>query len=328
MRWQPKLPHATSAPRLAAICVAYLVTLAAGIFLGTNLAESFYPAQRTDDVGQVATTRTALNTKDISVVFALGSECVYCEKSMDFYRPFLEALRSAGIRTVALFDEPLAVASQYAKVNSLAFDAISRVDFSQSGVLGTPTIFVLDKDGGEIGSWKGLITSKERRELVQLLGLTKAYALVDRRIADSAYEKRPIPMTVVTGDWLYSALLENAAVLIDTRSRTLFRQNHALHSINMPLDELSELAKSELDKTKTIVLFCDYEPECSDSEDMEISTTYCKLSTALLIDLGFNDVRVITKLDLSLSHLRFLPSSGERSVSLPWKSSDSVVSRQ
>ena len=103
------------------------------------------------------------------LVIFVHSECRYCAAEMPFYRELYGA-QSAG-RTFRLHFvglESESVLRAYLAKNGLAGAAVMSVP-PVPGVRGTPTILLIDANGLVSGSWQGVLSPTQKKQLLRLL---------------------------------------------------------------------------------------------------------------------------------------------------------------
>jgi hypothetical protein len=153
----------------------------------------------------------------------------------------------------------------------------------------------LDDSGRIRKSWRGLLTSDQQREIVDLLGVREPFLSAavaverQRQYADAARAK-----LVPASD--FSRLIGDRAdvVVVDTRERAWFRRSHIDHAINIPFEELAVRAPIELPKDKPVFLFCQYQQACEERYRERLTLTSCTLAASVLGRAGISDVNLLT----------------------------------
>lgn len=95
-----------------------------------------------------------------SLILTLSTDCKYCEQSLPFYRKVEAASRASKLRTIALFPESEEVAAAYLAKNGLRANIVRQVDLRSTGIMGTPTLILIGKDGRIVRSWVGRLSSE------------------------------------------------------------------------------------------------------------------------------------------------------------------------
>jgi hypothetical protein len=106
-----------------------------------------------------------------TVVLVLNSGCVYCTRSLPFYRD-LVAKRSTDIantRLVAVGVETKDQLSNYLEVNGIKVDEVLSVGNGSIRQTGTPAILLVDRSRTVKGYWGGLLAPDREREVFAVL---------------------------------------------------------------------------------------------------------------------------------------------------------------
>lgn len=107
-----------------------------------------------------------------TVVLVLNSGCVYCTRSLPFYRE-LVAKRSTDIastRLVAVGVESKDQLSKYLESNGLKVDEVLSIGNGSIKQTGTPAILLVDRSRTVKGFWGGLLAPDKEREVFAVLG--------------------------------------------------------------------------------------------------------------------------------------------------------------
>lgn len=105
-----------------------------------------------------------------TLVLALNTACHYCRDSAPFYRKLAHVQHAAGNypEIVAVFpNEPEAV-RQFAREEGLALRSIAATSLERLGVVATPTLLLVDREGQVERAWVGVLTSDEERDVLQV----------------------------------------------------------------------------------------------------------------------------------------------------------------
>ena len=106
-----------------------------------------------------------------TVVLVLNSGCVYCTRSLPFYRE-LVATRSTAIartRLVAVGVEDKDQLSKYLEVNGIKVDEVLSIGNGSIKQTGTPAILLVDPSRTVKGFWGGLLAPDREQEVFAVL---------------------------------------------------------------------------------------------------------------------------------------------------------------
>lgn len=291
--------------------------LAILLVIGTKLALSMLSDVRSSQdlrLESRAASNAALDSARISgatVQIAVDPDCKFCEASFGFYRALSESRDSARMKVEVIASVPRDIASRYLQANALTVDAVRSVDFPSMGLLGTPTVRLLDAQGAVIRQWRGLLSLAEENEIVLALGIQSAFLAAVR-------SERLVRLSrniegVISPEELAEALSGQEALVVDTRSRTMFSRAHVGGSINIPIDEIEIRAPMEISrKIRKIAIFCDQGNACEQEWSVRNSPGYCAMAAAQLRAMGFGDVRLIGGSLLSIEKAGTLLESSVR----------------
>lgn len=97
------------------------------------------------------------------LLLAISSDCHFCTESAGFYRRL--AQKKDKTRLVALMPQPINESQEYLEKLGVCVDEIRQLPLSDIGVLGTPTLLLLDRSGVVKQKWIGKL-SPEREQFV------------------------------------------------------------------------------------------------------------------------------------------------------------------
>ncbi len=282
---------------LNAVRVLLVVALTVVVFrLGWSalapLSSPASPAARVN-LSQPAPVRERM--ANATLLMVLGTDCPYCEQNMLFYQALLSTRRFGGFRAVAVFDEPVSLASEYLNARELAPDEIRQTKLADIGALGTPTLTVLDERGRVRKSWPGLLSGDAQREIVDMLDVRipfqSAARAADRR---KRYQDAVRARRVSPEEFAIEFVGSEPPLVVDTRERAAFRRSHIKNAVNIPFDELPTRAPIELPKDRKTLLFCQYEMACEERLREHNALTYCTLAASALFRAGVSEVGLLT----------------------------------
>jgi thiol-disulfide isomerase/thioredoxin len=110
-----------------------------------------------------------ISQKGVTVVLQLSSHCMYCERSLPFYRQ-LSSWRhgESGFRVVAVGSESPDELKHYLQSAKIEVDDVESLPALLS-VGSTPTLIVL-QDGSIAKAWVGFLESDRRSQVADTLG--------------------------------------------------------------------------------------------------------------------------------------------------------------
>lgn len=276
----------------------FFVVFVTWILIGPMLqvstaADDYHSKQAKKQVG-IAGELDLDKSKPLHLIIALRTGCPYCQKSIPFDR-MLTALGEKAKRfdVNAVYNEPLNIAKAYLRFDHLYFDHIQMTDFQTLGVLGTPTILLVDNSGDIKKEWIGLLNRLQEDDVLASLG-------VDPSLVRSEYQEKSSIRLVPTLDIPFvngaEALREahdSNVVVLDTRPRQDFAKGHLAAAVSMPFDEAQVRAQHELSKSTKILLFCQYHKACENKFAEKGVETICTADVIILNELGYSKVSLI-----------------------------------
>jgi len=271
---------------LVALIVGLLVRLGFSAHVPDALPQS--PAPYT--VGAASVLRDGATIR-----LALATDCKYCEESALFYRTLLATRSVAKFHAVAVFSEPLTLATAYLHSRNISVDEVKQADLRSLGIVGTPEISILDRDGRVLKTWKGMATAKVQWEIAAALDVLEPFRsaarAADRRMQYDDAE-RAIPMTT---EQLTARLHDGSSLfVVDTRERDTFDKSHIRGALNIPYDELSIRASIEIPRGAKVVLFCQYLADCEEKVRERNALSQCSLAASYIIRAGATEVSLVT----------------------------------
>ena len=101
----------------------------------------------------------------------MNSSCRFCTESMSFYRRLSanSAVLTGKVRMNVLSYEPAERMQRYLDVHHLSVSGIVPISGTGLPPLGTPTLFIVDRDGRVVHSWRGLLGPQEEAIVMQRL---------------------------------------------------------------------------------------------------------------------------------------------------------------
>lgn len=111
-------------------------------------------------------------THSRTLILALDRDCVYCERSVDFYKQLLERQAKDGGNTQFLAALPNDDwdAKQYLRKEGLeALPYISNIKLSQLQITVLPTLILVDRLGRVLESWSGQLDNERQQQVFEAI---------------------------------------------------------------------------------------------------------------------------------------------------------------
>jgi rhodanese-related sulfurtransferase/thioredoxin-related protein len=238
-----------------AVNVALLVALAT---FGFCIARYALERYQFSNVWLTANNEVRLEGVDLSksiqnIIVFVDRNCKYCDLDAPFYQRLAKASQTQAVNLIIAFPHDLHDGKRYLAEKQIEPDEVVRLHFKQIGIQGTPTLMLLNREGGIIAKWTGELSAPVENYIVSILGQDQEsiesknspYLALGNRVA-------PPPCGVES---LRTGLLSNTVTLVDVDSREEFRARHIVGAVNIPDDELYSRARNELIVSQRIVLF-------------------------------------------------------------------------
>jgi hypothetical protein len=105
-----------------------------------------------------------------TLLMALSQGCRYCSASAPFYQRLTKEMAGRkNIGVLAVFPQPVNDARNYLSKLGVSVADIRQVSFDDLGVLGTPTLILVDKAGFVTNAWRGQLPANKEDEVLSLL---------------------------------------------------------------------------------------------------------------------------------------------------------------
>jgi rhodanese-related sulfurtransferase len=184
-----------------------------------------------------------------TVVFALSTNCGFCNESTEFYRQLLATISDKPeMGTLALYPETLAEVEQYSKKHQIPIADTRQVSLPSLGIRATPTLLLVDHSGTVLNMWHGQLEPEKEIEILEGL-------VTDDPLLISPVKKLKPPMDPKELNSLMTA--GEKLVILDIRSRAAFETGHLPNAKSIPIDEMGVRAEDELSRNSLIVLYAD-----------------------------------------------------------------------
>jgi len=106
-----------------------------------------------------------------ALVLALNSGCHYCQDSVPFYQKLAQAERPKGddLEIVAVLPNGPEAVQQLLKDDGLAIRAVPAVPLERLGIVGFPTLLLVDREGRVERSWVALLTPRLELDVLSVV---------------------------------------------------------------------------------------------------------------------------------------------------------------
>jgi hypothetical protein len=105
-----------------------------------------------------------------TLVLALQTGCHFCTDSAPFYKELVK--RQAGrqdLQLLAVLPQPVDQAKGYLNMLGVPIDNVRQSPLNNLGVVGTPTLLLVDNQGSVVNAWKGRLDDNRQREVLERL---------------------------------------------------------------------------------------------------------------------------------------------------------------
>jgi hypothetical protein len=106
-----------------------------------------------------------------TLVLALSKNCHFCQESVGFYQKLAAFKNSSpqGLRLVAVLPQSKEEAASYLKEQKIEVDEVVSMEITKLGVLGTPTLLLLDGQNKLEELWVGKLNDSQESEVIERL---------------------------------------------------------------------------------------------------------------------------------------------------------------
>jgi hypothetical protein len=163
--------------RAAVSAVGYVFATLVGCFvLYMLVVQQRIPAAgaaNTTPSGTLAKTVTGklgLASRGSTVILAMRIGCVYCEKSVPFYRKLVDRYRdSETVHVTAVFPDDAGAVAAYLRIQQLAVHTVTSQPLDSIDVRATPTLLILNPQGRILKAWVGALLPEGEADVNQAL---------------------------------------------------------------------------------------------------------------------------------------------------------------
>ena len=102
-----------------------------------------------------------------TLILALSNTCHFCTESAPFYKRLAQNRRST--RLVAVLPQSVKESQAYLTKLGFSVDEVTQLNLAEIGVLGTPTVVLVDNQGVIQHSWVGKLSPDKERAVLNAL---------------------------------------------------------------------------------------------------------------------------------------------------------------
>lgn len=273
--------------------LANIAIIAVALLLGSILVKRHFltnstgGAGRTKPNGQIrAGAKLFLPSVDWAkngqtLLLALTQGCHYCSESAPFYRRLARELRGRGqVRLIAVLPQSVDDSQKYLNDLDVAVDEVRQASLTSIGVIGAPTLILVNNAGVVTDVWLGRLKSRQESEVLSRLRINDDHRVIG---LDRAATNSDDAIVNIEGADLKRVIDGGQRVIVlDVRNRANYTQEHIAGAKNIPVDELEVRATYELPRSDLIVTYSSY------AED-DLS----KAAYQILNDQGFRHISVL-----------------------------------
>ncbi|HEX8688101.1 MAG TPA: hypothetical protein VF736_09370 [Pyrinomonadaceae bacterium] len=105
-----------------------------------------------------------------TLVLALQTGCHFCTDSAPFYKELVKRQAGRqGLQLVAVLPQPVEQGKGYLNTLGVSIDNVRQSPLNNLGVVGTPTLLLVDNNGSVVNAWRGRLDSNREREVLERL---------------------------------------------------------------------------------------------------------------------------------------------------------------
>jgi hypothetical protein len=230
-----------------------------------------------------------------TLLFIMQTSCKYCAASLPFYKRMLQANASATFHPIALFPDPVELATSYVASNALPITDVRQADMESLGAEATPTLVLVGADGKVERSWTGRLAPKQETEVFDALKLKPLTS--DAAPLPGAF----VPNVIPANDPTFVSFRDlgqswQRLPLLDTRTRKEFADGHLKDALNIPVDELEARLAHEVPITREVLVLCAVRTDCEvpiQNVRMRSVTTSCDIAKYVIAGSGYSKARYL-----------------------------------
>lgn len=157
--------------------LANLAIIVVAILLGVALVKHYLSPQNSTPPASasVITPGTKLSLPDLTgtnktLIMALSTSCHYCTESAPFYKRLAEERgKNVNVKLVAVFPQAIADGKEYLNGLQVSVDDVRQSRLDSLGVIGTPTLILVNNQGMVQDSWRGRLNQDQEAEVLRRL---------------------------------------------------------------------------------------------------------------------------------------------------------------
>jgi len=166
--------------------LAQLATIAIAILLGVAVTQHYFvrppvattPMRYPDQAPyQQVRAGTKLSVPDVdwgkndrTLLLSLSQGCHYCSASAPFYQRISQQLsEQKNVGLVAVLPQPVEAAKTYLSGLGVNVPEVRQASLDSLGVVGTPTLILVNKQGVVIDAWRGQLPPSKEEEILNQL---------------------------------------------------------------------------------------------------------------------------------------------------------------
>jgi hypothetical protein len=106
-----------------------------------------------------------------TMVLAISTQCHYCTESAPFFERLWKE-KPPSTKLLAVLPQPVAEAQKYLNRERVHVDDVKQANLSSIGVVGTPTLLLVDKTGTVADVWRGKLAPDQEEAVLAALKAT------------------------------------------------------------------------------------------------------------------------------------------------------------
>ncbi len=111
-----------------------------------------------------------LKSAQRTLLLVTASTCHFCTASMPFYKRMMGVARQQHVRVVGVTREDPGTNQKYLVSYGVSVDRVVAAEANKIGVMGTPTLLLLDVKGRILHVWSGQLESSREAQVLGALG--------------------------------------------------------------------------------------------------------------------------------------------------------------
>ena len=161
--------------------LAHLATILIAVLLGIAVTQQYFLTKQTrypeptpfpplHAGAKLAVPGVDWTKNDRTLLMALSRNCHFCSASAPFYKKLTQELSTQKeVGMVAAFPQPVDEARNYLSTLGVSIADVRQLPLDSLGVLGTPTLILVNRDGVVINAWRGQLPPDKEDEVFNQL---------------------------------------------------------------------------------------------------------------------------------------------------------------